>query len=194
MLNTNTDHYLRINEIKNHIYCPRISFYALCLGLDRETAVSQIGIENEADTKKRMKRREHALHAIHDGTRHFDVEVVIHNLQLLGRLDEVIETPEGVYLVDYKDTDTDYGYWRVQMMAYRLGIEAQGTTVLGTYVYTIPDQTYHKLRLTKKHTTQLNTIITSLQTMIATEVCPDPTPHVNKCYTCQYNRFCNDVD
>jgi len=188
-----TDHYLRVNEIKNYVYCPRIPFYALCLQLDRETAVSRIGLENEAKVKQKMKRRQHALHAVHDGIRHFDVEVVVHELGLIGSLDEVIETPEGVYLVDYKDTDTDYGYWRIQMMAYQMGIIAQGAKVLGTYIYTIPDSQYHALKLTKTHTTKLETIVKAIHAMLENEICPPPTPHTNKCYQCQYNRFCNDV-
>lgn len=188
-----TDDYLRINEIKNAIYCPRIAFYTLCLGVDRETALSRIGIESEAETKKRMKRRKHALHAVHDGTRYFDVPVVYHPLRIIGRLDEVIETAEGVYAVDYKDTDQDYGYWKLQLCAYRRGLTAAGLKVLGCYIYTIPDQAYHLLKLTAREEKKLEAVVTTLHTMLENEVCPPPTPHVRKCYTCQYERFCNDV-
>lgn len=190
----NTDHYLRINEIKNYLYCPRISFYALCWQLDRDTAVARMGIENEAAVKKQMKRRKHALHAVHQGQRHFDVEIMEHSLRIIGRLDEVIETAEGLYLVDYKDTSQDYGYWKIQMAAYRLAIRSSTTLpILGTYIYTIPDQTYKEVKLGKHEEEQVSTIVTALHGMIASETCPAPTPHSRKCHTCQYQRFCNDV-
>jgi CRISPR-associated exonuclease Cas4 len=188
-----TDGYLRINEIKNHIYCPRIPFYALCLRLDRETALSRLGIEREGQVKQKMKRRKHALHAVHPGERHFDVPITVERLRLVGHLDELVETPDGVYLVDYKDTDRDYGYWKVQMLAYRLGIEALGHRVLGCYIYTIPDQTYHPVKLTRREENRLETIVTALHELVEREVCPPPTPHSRKCLTCQYVRFCNDV-
>jgi CRISPR-associated exonuclease Cas4 len=190
---TSTDDYLRINEIKNFIYCPRIPFYALCMHLDRETALSQMGIENESTTKQRMKRRKHALHAVHDGQRHLEVPVVHHDLRLVGRVDEVIESAAGLYIVDYKDTDQDYGYWKIQMQAYRACLEAAGYTVLGCYVYSIPDQTYHAVKPTARDSAQLHEILEKLNAMIERSVIPEPTPHHRKCQTCQYERFCNDV-
>jgi CRISPR/Cas system-associated exonuclease Cas4 (RecB family) len=117
---TETDAYLRINEIKNMIYCPRISYYALCLGLDRETGLSRMGIAAEAEVKGRMRRRKHALHAVVDGERYFDVLLVSHVARLIGRIDELVATDAGVYLVDYKDTERDYGYWRAQLCAYSI--------------------------------------------------------------------------
>jgi CRISPR-associated exonuclease Cas4 len=194
MVETQDTHfYWRINEIKNAIYCSRIPYYALCLGLDRDTAVSRIGIEAEQDTKNRMRRRKHALHAVHDGTRYFDFEVTQHTLRLVGRLDEVIKVETGVYLVDYKDTDEDHGYWHLQMAAYRLAARSNGMTVLGSYVYTIPDQTYHELTLTRQHEQRLHEILRQLEEMVKHETTPPPTKHHKKCLTCQYRRFCNDV-
>jgi CRISPR-associated protein Cas4 len=189
-----TAHYWRVNEIKNYLYCARISFYTLCMGLDRETGLSQMGIEAEADTKKRMKRRKHALHAVHDGTRHFDVQVVSHTHQLIGRLDEVVETETGVYLIDYKDTDKDYGYWKLQMLAYRLCIEEQTELpVLGSYVYSIPTQQYTAVKTTATHQRKLAGVLETLAEMVNSEVCPPPVKQIGKCRSCQYARFCNDV-
>lgn len=190
---TTTDDYLRINEIKNFIYCPRISFYTLGMRLDRETPLSQMGIDNEITTKQRMKRRKHALHAVHAGQRRLDVPVEHHELRLVGRVDEVIETEAGIYIVDYKDTDQDYGYWRVQMLAYRLCLEAAGQRVLGCYVYSIPGQTYHAVKPTARDSDRLHEILEQLNRMIEYPVMPEPTPHYRKCQTCQYERFCNDV-
>ena len=151
------------------------------------------GIESEKATKQKMKRRKHALHAIHEGLRHFDVPVVLDDYALIGQIDEIIETDKGCYIVDYKDTDQDYGYWKIQLYAYQVGIEAQGQQVLGCYIYTIPNQSYRLVKMTQREAKTLKTITQALQQMIDTESCPAPTAHEQKCHTCQYARFCNDV-
>jgi CRISPR-associated exonuclease Cas4 len=189
-----TDHYLRINELKNYVYCPRITFYELCLDLNRATRLAELGIEAEKETKKRMRRRKHALHAITDGVRHLDVMVVSHAHRLIGKVDEVVETPAGLHVVDYKDTDRDYGYWKIQMQGYALcTAETLGRPILGTYIYIIPTQTYRPVKLTARDMKKLTTVIKCIETMLAQEICPPPTPHAGKCRTCQYRRFCNDV-
>jgi CRISPR-associated exonuclease Cas4 len=189
----NTETYLRINELKNFLYCPRISYYALCLRIDRETDLSRAGIVEEQVTKQRMQRRRQALHAVQDGTRHFDVSVVSHQYQVVGRLDEVVETSAGVYLVDYKDTERDYGYWSLQMLAYRLCMEEAGVNVIGVYIYTIPNRTYHEIQPKSADLRRLTQTLDSLQNMVNTEICPPPVDQIGKCRSCQYARFCNDV-
>jgi CRISPR-associated exonuclease Cas4 len=189
-----TSTFLRVNEIKNWLYCARISYYALCLRLDRETGLSQAGIDAETETKRLMTRRRHALHAVVDGQRHFDVALYEANLRLTGKLDELVETADGVYLIDYKDTVRDYGYWRAQMCAYRRCARATlGQPVLGCFVYAIPERRYIEVKLTRRDEQQLDNILTALAVLLKSEVCPQPTSQVGKCRTCQYLRFCNDV-
>ena len=189
-----TAEYWRINELKNFLYCPRISYYTLCLRLDRETGLSRMGIEAEANTKDRMRRRKHALHAVVDGRRHLDVTVTSHDLRLVGKIDEVVETDDGVYLVDYKDTDKDFGYWRVQMCAYqRCAKELWSIPVLGCTIYSIPTQTYHAVKLNKKDNVKLERILEQLSETVNDERFPRPPKTAGKCRVCQYACFCNDV-
>ncbi len=186
--------YIRINELKNYLYCPRISFYTLCLHIDRETGLSRMGIEAEIVAKRRMKRRKHALHSVMDGVRYFDVSVFSHTHRLVGKIDEVVESSAGLYLVDYKDTDKDYGYWKVQMAAYALCMpETDQRPIVGCYIYSIPTQTYTETKTTKRDHRKLTGILGELHAMTRHEICPPPTPHRAKCRTCQYTRFCNDV-
>jgi CRISPR-associated protein Cas4 len=185
--------YLRINEIKNYVYCPRISYYNLCLHTDRETDLSRAGVAAEGTTKQKMKRRKYALHSVHDGERQFDVPVVSHTHRIVGRLDEVVITSDGIYLVDYKDTEKDYGYWRIQMCAYMLAAQEMGNTVLGVYVYSIPQKCYTQLHLIDKDTNHCLQILEALRRMVTDEICPEPAPQIAKCRVCQYSRWCNDV-
>lgn len=190
-----TSSYFRINELKNYVYCPRISFYTMCLGIDRETGLSRSGIEAESEVKSLMKRRKYALHAVVEGVRHFDVPALSHNYQLIGRIDELVETKDGVYLIDYKDTTKDFGYWRLQMAAYRLCIEEQRSSqdVLGCYVYTIPSKKYHEVNQKATDGQALTQILDHLRQMTTYEICPPPVAQIGKCRVCQYARFCNDV-
>jgi len=184
---------LRINEIKNFLYCPRISYYTLSLQIDRETDLSVAGIRDEAITKQRMKRRRKALHSVIQGKRHFDVHLEHLELGLVGRIDELIETPEGVYLIDYKDTNHDYGYWKVQMLAYQLCAESMGYHVLGCSIYVIPQRRYQSVQFTSNHYKQLLAIRSDLHTIVRNERIPDPVAQLGKCRNCQYSRLCNDV-
>ncbi|NDJ54421.1 MAG: CRISPR-associated protein Cas4 [Chloroflexi bacterium] len=193
MSDFNTDHYLRINEIKNYLYCGRISYYTLCLRLDRETDLSKGGVGAEQETKVRMKRRKSALHTVHQGMRHFDVSVVSHALRLIGRVDEMVETDAGVYLIDYKDTDRDYGYWRTQMAAYALAAQEMGNQVLGSYVYIIPRKRYEAIEVQPRDMRRLEQIVAELAELIVHEVCPPPAKQIGKCRSCQYANFCADV-
>jgi CRISPR-associated exonuclease Cas4 len=190
----NTDHYLRINELKNTIYCPRISYYALCLHLDRTTPLAELGIAAEQDTRRRMRRRKHALHAAVDGTRAYNVPVWSHPWQLVGQVDEVIDDGQSLYLVDYKDVEKDHGYWKVQMAAYKhCAEETFDRPVAGCFVYSIPQHTYHEVKVTARTTNTLIDLLDDLHQMIGMQVCPPPIPHYAKCRQCQYRRFCNDV-
>lgn len=189
----NTDGYLRINELKNFVYCPRISYYALCLRIDRETDLSRTGIVEEQATKKRMQRRKQALHALMEGRRHFDFAVVSHHYRLVGRLDEVIETDEGVYLVDYKDSERDYGYWGLQMLAYSLCMQEAKHKVKGMYIYSIPKRQYHEIQVKATDLRRLQESLAALERILTDERCPPPVSQIGKCRSCQYLRFCNDV-
>ena len=153
-----------------------------------------MGIVAEAATKKRMRRRQHALHAVVEGERSFDVTLVSQQHRLIGKIDEVVETTAGAYLVDYKDNERDYGYWQVQMAAYRLCYEESGTMpCLGTFIYSIPTQQYHEVTPQSRQRNKLFSILETLDVMVDREVCPPPTRQRGKCRTCQYARFCNDV-
>ena len=189
-----TTAFLRINELKNALYCMRISYYALCLDLDRITRLAELGVEAEQETKHRMKRRKHALHSIVDGERYLSVPVWSAELQLVGQVDELIIAEDGVYVVDYKDTVQDYGYWAVQMAAYGHCVrECFEVEVKGSYVYTIPDMTYHEVNITRRTTQKLTDILDQLYEMIQTQRCPPPAKQIGKCRSCQFSRFCNDV-
>jgi len=188
-----TDHYLRINEIKNYLYCPRISFYTLCLHIDRETDLSKGGIRAEQQIKDKMKRRKSALHAVHEGIRQYDVQLVSHRHRMIGRIDEIVETEAGIYLVDYKDTDRDYGYWQTQMAAYVLAAQETGAQVLGSYIYTIPTRKYQIVTIEPRDIQRLTQIIAALHNMTTSEICPPPVTQIGKCQSCQYQNFCADV-
>lgn len=189
-----TTGYLRINELKNYLYCPRISFYTLCLDMDRVTRLAELGIEAEADTKHRMRRRKHALHSVTDGLRHFDVTLWSEAYQMIGQIDEIVETNEGVYLVDYKDTSKDFGYWNMQMATYSLcAAESLDLPVLGCSIYAIPEMAYHPVKVTAATRHKLSQILDDLRAMLHSEICPPPTTVKGKCRVCQYVCFCNDI-
>jgi CRISPR/Cas system-associated exonuclease Cas4 (RecB family) len=123
------------------------------------------------------------------GVRHFDVLIVSHQHRLVGRLDEMVETTDG-YLVDYKDTDRDYGYWR-RKLAYKLAGRG-GYRALDAHIHH-SRSTVHAVQFRPSDTAKLKGILEALHQMIEAEVCPPPVDQLGKCRSCQYARFCNDV-
>lgn len=189
-----TTDYLRINELKNYLYCPRISFYTLCMGMDRITPLAELGLQAEKQVKYRMRRRKHALHSVSDGIRHFDVILWSETYRIIGQIDEIVEMADGIHLVDYKDTDTDYGYWQIQLAAYALCAgECISLPIVGCSIYTIADMIYHPISVTAAIQRKLNSTLDALHTLLDTEICPPPVKVKGKCRSCQYLRLCNDI-
>lgn len=190
-----TDRYLRVNDLKSYVYCPRIAFYTLCLRLNCSTPSSRLGAQAEIEVKEKIKRRVRALHTVVEGERQLNIMVFSHTLHLVGRIDEVVQTANGIHLIDYKDTDHDHGYWKMQMQGYVIcAEETLGQPVLGAWLYIIPDQTYQPVTLTAQDRCDLEATLAAIRTMVERETCPPPTPHAGKCRVCPSRRFCNDVE
>ncbi len=190
-----TDFYLRINELKNFVYCPRTTFYELCLHLNLTTASAEMGQEAEREVKEKLRRRKQALHTVVEGERRFDVTVFSHKHRLVGKIDELVLAADGIHIVEYKDTPTDYGYWKMQLMGYRLCVEeSYERPVVGCWVYIIPEKRYQPITLSKRDMKKLEDTRQFILQMIEAERCPPPVKQRGKCYSCQYRRFCNDIE
>src|SRR5579885_3401204 len=96
---------LRVNDLKQYEYCPRIVFYNTVMPVDRKVTVKmERGEEEELRLDALEKRRNLRRYQLGSGQRHFHVWLDSPLLGLSGKLDLLIESPKGYFPVDFKYT------------------------------------------------------------------------------------------
>ncbi|MGH9351215.1 MAG: CRISPR-associated protein Cas4 [Terriglobia bacterium] len=96
---------LRVNDLKQWEYCPRIVFYNTVMPVTRKSTIKmergkQVEIKLDALETRRTLRRYHLA----EGDRRFNVSLSSERLGLSGKLDLLITTPAACYPVDFKYT------------------------------------------------------------------------------------------
>jgi CRISPR-associated exonuclease Cas4 len=96
---------LRVNDLKQYEYCPRIVFYNTVMPLDRKvTFKMQRGTEAEFQLDALEKRRSLRRYKLGDGERRFHVWLHSERLGLSGKMDLLIVSSRGYFPVDFKYT------------------------------------------------------------------------------------------
>ena len=94
---------LRVNDVKQYAYCPRVVFYQYCMPVNKKpTWKMEQGKIAEAQIGQLEKRRKLREYRLAEGTRRFHVWISSKRLGLSGKLDLLIESPEGLFPVDFK--------------------------------------------------------------------------------------------
>lgn len=184
-----------MTDLKQYIYCPRIFFYHACLPKIRPTtAKMQHGIDaHETEQKRATRRTMHQYHVI-EGERHFDVPVFSNTLRLSGQIDEVVESPDGIFPVDYKLAKHAGFHFKIQLTAYALLLEEQtNTSIKVGYLYLIRPRTMVEVRFTPKLRKTILHALEQMWQIVDEEIMPPPTSHPQQCTDCEFRRFCNDV-
>jgi len=184
-----------ITDLKQYIYCPRIFFYHACLPDVRPvTAKMTHGIHaHEAEQKRAARRTMHQYHIV-EGTRHFDVPVFSERLRLSGQIDEVVETADGMFPVDYKLAKKAGFHFKIQLTAYAMLLEeTTGQRIKQGYLYLMRSREMITVKLTKKLRVTVEQAITTMWQMRDDELMPPPNTYSGRCTDCEFRRFCNDV-
>src|ERR1051325_3648497 len=86
---------LRVNDIKQYAYCPRVVFYQYCMPVNKKTTWKmEQGKIAEAQIDELEKRRKLREYRLAEGNRRFHVWVSSKRLGLSGRWDLWIDPPE----------------------------------------------------------------------------------------------------
>lgn len=95
---------LRVTDLKQYEYCPRIVFYQYVLPVEKvSTYKMEAGKAQEARLDVLEKRRKLVRYGLRDGRRRFHVGLVSERLGLSGKLDLLIETDSDRYPVDFTE-------------------------------------------------------------------------------------------
>lgn len=186
---------MRVTDIKEYTYCPRVFYFETCLpGLHHYTVKMQVGQKAHEHQRGLARRRTLDAYGLTEGERAFDVPIISEKLGISGEVDEVLLCPDEVIPVDYKNTVRIGYHFRLQLTAYGLLLEeTMNKPVHRGFFYLIPERRAEELTFTGKRQKAAAQALDDMYEIVTTERVPAPTRYRDRCLTCKYRRFCNDV-
>lgn len=187
---------LRVNDLKQFTYCPRIVFYQYVMPVEkRATFKMEQGKRAEEVIDRLEKRRTMREYRLAEGQRHFHLWLRSERLGLAGKLDLLIESPQGFFPVDFKyTTGQPRKNHLYQLCGYALLVEeSYRTTVTQGFVYLIPQEKAVVFDLTKEQKEETLRTLEEMRKMIRAEKMPEPTPARSRCAECEYRNYCGDI-
>lgn len=187
---------LRVTDLKQFPYCKRIVFYQYVMPVEKKvTFKMEEGKRAEEVIDRLEKRRSLRKYQLDEGTRHFHVWLRSDRLGLAGKLDLLIESPRGLFPIDFKYTvggvQKNHIY---QLCGYALLVEdAYGVTVDRGFVYLIPRDEIVVVDLTPERKGEALEMLEAMREMIRGERMPEPTPVRSRCEECEYRNYCGDI-
>jgi len=184
-----------ISLLKQYIYCPRVTYYETCTpGIRPTTYKMQAGNEAHDRERHRAARRSMFAYQIPTGERRFDVRVLSPRLSLSGLIDEIVLAPDEAIVVDYKLADWAGENHFIQIAAYSLLVEeAFNLPVKRGFVYLIKDRHFEEVPIDEPLRNSVLEALRNIQQIRVNEYMPPPVEAKNKCLSCEFRRFCNDV-
>ena len=187
---------LRVSDIKQYFYCPRIIYYTYCLPVPRPvTHPMQVGaVEHEA-LSVFERRRSLRRYGLHKGERRFHVSFQAPSLGLTGVLDMLVITPERSFPVEFKYTDQRLNMnVKCQLVAYAMiAEECLGKPVEYGFVYRVLKQNITVIPVSSELHQRVSNALDEVRSLIQQERMPDPPRQRGKCVECEFRRYCRDV-
>jgi len=187
---------LRISDIKQYIYCPRIIFYSYLMPVEKKTTFKMEHGKISEETIARLEgRRKLKQYGLDQGVRHWNYWLKSEKLGLSGKVDMLVRTPEACYPVDFKYTRGGVRKNHVyQLCGYALILEDQEVQEVRTgFIYLIPESDAVRAEFTDELKSSCLDVIDSIHGIIEKEFMPEPNPHRSRCADCEYRNYCRDV-
>ncbi len=187
---------LRVNDLKQFEYCPRIVFYNTVMPVERKITVKmERGKDEEFKLDALEKRRTLRRYELATGERHFHVWLDSPKLALSGKLDLLIVSAKGHFPVDFKYTrGRPHRNHLFQLTGYALLVEEKFQTPVGTgFIYLAPLQEIIAINLTRPLKEQTVNFLAEIRGMIREGILPPPTPVRARCQECEFRNYCGDI-
>jgi len=187
---------LRVNDLKQFQYCPRIVFYNTVMPVERKSTVKmERGKEEEFKLDALEKRRTLARYQLGAGERRFHVWIESSKLALSGKLDLLIVSPKGYFPVDFKYTrGRPHRNHVFQLAGYAILVEEEFQTQVGTgFIYLAPLQKIIAIRMTPQLKKRTLAFLGEIRTMIREGILPPPTEVRSRCAECEFRNYCGDI-
>ncbi|HEV2499340.1 MAG TPA: CRISPR-associated protein Cas4 [Terriglobia bacterium] len=187
---------LRVNDLKQWEYCPRIVFYNTVMPVARKSTIKmergkQVEVKLDALETRRTLRR----YRLAEGERQFNVSLSSERLGLSGRLDLLITTPEACYPVDFKYTrDRPRRNHVMQLAGYALLLEdAMERPAPAGFIYITPSNQVLRINVTEGLKDLVRKRLAEIRSMIREAILPEPTPVRARCEECEFRNYCGDI-
>lgn len=191
---------LRVSDLKQYSYCPRVVYYTYCVpGVRPTTFKMRMGEQAQKRVSQLETRRSLRAYGLKEGKRHFHVTLRSWRLGLSGQIDLVIETEEGgkrrAVPVDFKLSRRQPGpNLKVQLACYALLLEeGWQVAVEEGFIYLIPSRRGVRVPMTRRLLGRAKGLVAEVRAMVESQRMPPPTPRRARCVDCEFRRFCNDV-
>jgi CRISPR-associated exonuclease Cas4 len=187
---------LRVIDLKQYVYCPRILYYHTVLPEIRPlTYKMEAGIQAHIEAEEREKRRQLRTYGLQTGERTFNVPLLSEELGLSGVVDMVIETETERIPVDYKQAKKVGKHFKLQLMAYGrlLEILNNDKSVNRGFLYLLPKRQAIEVRYTPHLRRQFESARQGMIQIVTPQKMPAPTKQSGRCVECEFRRFCNDT-
>jgi CRISPR-associated exonuclease Cas4 len=187
---------LRVNDLKQFEYCPRIVFYNTVMPLDRKvTFKMHRGTEAEFKLDALEKRRSLRRYKLAEGDRQFHVWLHSERLGLSGKMDMLVISPEGCFPVDFKYTrGRPHRNHIAQLAAYAVLVEEHFQTQVNTgFIYLAPIEELVAVQMTTELKGQVALSLEQMRKMIHEGILPEPTPVRARCQECEFRNYCGDI-
>lgn len=196
-MNSDERFMIRVIDLKQWAYCPRILYYHMVLPDIRPLAYKmEAGISAHIKEEGKEKRRSLKSYGLTQGERSFNVHLASADLGLSGELDMFVETETELIPIDFKQSKKAGSHFKLQLAAYgRLLQDTYGLMkpVKRGFLYLIPLRKAVEVKFTPKMHKHLEKQLLEIQQVICTQSTPNPTKICQRCVDCEFRRFCNDV-
>jgi len=187
---------LRVSDLKQYHYCPRVVYYQYVLPVDRVvTYKMEKGKAVQEDLEALEARRKLKKYGLEEGKRRFGPWVGSKELGLSGKLDLLIETDCEFFPVDFKFTrGRPYKNHLYQLGGYALLVEENWRKpVHKAFVYLIPQKDAVVFDVTEELKEDCRLTLERIRRMIESESFPDAPAQRSKCMDCEYQNYCRDI-
>ncbi len=191
---------LRVVDLKQYEYCPRVVYYDYCLaGLRPTTYKMAAGMAAQARVNELEERRSLRAYGVKQGERHYHVSVLSEKLGCSGQIDMVIESRDDnqphLLPIDFKLSRREPGrHFKLQLACYAMMLEDDwGIPVTEGAIYLIPSKRVIKVPITARLRQDAIRDLLTIRHMVTKQNVPPPTRQRSRCVNCEFRRFCNDV-
>jgi CRISPR-associated exonuclease Cas4 len=186
---------LPISLLKQYSYCPRVVYYEICTPKVRPVTYKMLaGNHAHEHERSRAARRSLFAYQVPEGERRFDVRILSATLSLSGLIDEIVITPDEAMVVDYKMSDWTGDNHLIQIGAYSLlAEEAFNLPVNRGFVYLMKARRFEEVAIDGLLRNSVMETLQNIRRIRDYEYMPPPVEAKNKCTSCEFRRFCNDV-